>query len=211
MVEIEFLDPEDSPHTLEPGSSEEIGRAPGRWAALSVGVLVPSLLLIGAAALAVAAAFQSVYVVRQTRLDPPFVLSVDGWGRITTGNGSAVPAGVHEARYGIPLCGGAGVLVLFLIAALAASAGSVRARRMRAPLIVAAGAATGGLGGVFAAMWLAVAARFSGYRSGIQTDAGGPFPLTLSYGASLWLLGAAVAAGALGIAAVRRQRLAAAG
>jgi hypothetical protein len=212
MMEIEFLDPEDSPRSVEAANSEEIGREPSRWASFDVGALGPALLLIGAAALAVFAPFQQVYVLSQRHAEPPLVIATDGWGRMSIGSGGAAPPGFHEPRYGIPLCVAASVLVLLLLVLAAGSVGWARARRIRVFVTAAAVAATGVLAGVFAAMWLAVDARFSEYRSGIQTDAAGPNPLALGYGACVWLSGAAVAAAALGVgAAVRRQRVAAAG
>jgi hypothetical protein len=206
MVEIEFLDPEDSPRNVRTDGGEEIGREPTRWASFDTGLLGSCVLLATAAVLAVLAPFQQLLVIRQPGAGESLTFAIDGWGRVTINADRAARSGFHLSRFGLPLVICAAVLTLVVLILAAAAAGLRIAERVLAPAAVAAVAITGVLTGVLVAMWLLVDAQFDSSRPSTVDVEVGPTMPTNHYGACIWLAAAAVVAAAMGIGALARRR-----
>lgn len=207
MVEIEYLDPDEPPPGLDLVAGEEIGREPShRWRP-DRSLVAACLLLAGAAALALAAPFQQVLLIRQQGAGRSVDFAVDGWGRLFLGARADDPGGIHFSRFGIPLVVCAALLLVALAGLVAAAAGAPLSDRMlRIGGFVAAGL-TGLLGGLVVAMWLLAAAQFdSTPTSTVDVELGAPSPPQFQYGACIWLAAASAVAAALGLGAAGRWR-----
>jgi hypothetical protein len=208
-VTIEFLDP-DEPGAAGQAPAEAIGgdgpQRPRRE--IDRDAVAALLLLAGAAVLAVVASFQTVSTEIQRNGDGTNGASVDGWGRWHTVGTATVAPGIHDARYGIPLCVCAAV---FAAGAALLGAAALRGRDPRS-VTTAALAAVGGvcvLAGVTATMWLQIDAVFDSFHATTNgaddlPDAFGGFHLEV--GAAIWLALAGLVAALLGSYACLRLR-----
>jgi hypothetical protein len=207
-VTIEFLDP-DEPGAAEEAPTEAIGgEGPQRRLQLHREALAGVVLLLGAAVLAALASFQTVSTEIQRSGNRTNGASVDGWGRWHTVGAATVAPGVHDARYGIPLCVCAAV---FALGGALLAAAALRGRSPRAATAAALAAVGGvcGMAGVTATMWLQIDAVFDSFHATTHgaddlPDAFGGFHL--SVGAAIWLALAGVVAALLGSYACLRLR-----
>jgi hypothetical protein len=208
-VTIEFLDP-DEPGVAGQAPVEAIGgeepqrRRPefDREAGAAL------VLFAGAAVLAVLASFQTVSTEIQRSGNRTNGASVDGWGRWHTVGTASVAPGVHDARYGIPLCACG---LAFAVAAGLLAAAVLRGRNPRtatsAALLVGAGATS--LAGVIATMWLQIDAVFDSFHA--TTSGADDLPQSfggfhLDLGGAIWLALAGLVAALLGGYACLRVR-----
>jgi hypothetical protein len=203
-MDIEFLDPgPNQPYEpLPPAAAVAEERRPVGPEA--VGLLI---MLVAAALLPVVAAFQSVYTVSASTDTLDFGYAVDGWGRYTSRDLGAFPAGLHEPRFGVLLCVAAmGFAVLALVVVTRIVLPHPSAPRLSGSLVAGiAGGLTGALAGVTAAMTLQIETAFDRLRSTngpIVTDR----TVHLGVGGAVWLALAAVLAGGLSVAAALRLR-----
>jgi hypothetical protein len=200
-VAIEFVEPDGPPAV--PSAPVEIigGDGPQRpRIELDRDVVAAFVLFAGAAVLAVVASFQTVTTEYQRRNGHPVGASVDAWGRYHTVGAASVAPGVHDPRYGIPLCCGAGV---FALAALAIGVSALRRRKPRHVIAAAVGAVTAVclLAGVTSTMWLQIDAAFDSIHATTNgadelPDSFGGFHLGI--GAAIWTSLAAIVAALLG-------------
>ncbi|MFN2561416.1 MAG: hypothetical protein ABR571_09015 [Jatrophihabitans sp.] len=205
MVEIEFLDPDEPPPGLDTAGGEEIGSEPVRRAPPDRTLVAACVLLAGAAALAVAAPFQDLLVIRQQGAGRSVTFAADGWGRLFLGARSDDPGPLHFSRFGIPLVICAALLMVVVAGLLAAAARAPLPDRVLRFGGFAAAGLTGVLAGLVFAMWLLVAAQFgSTPTSTVDVELGAPSPPQFQYGACIWLSAASVVASALGLGAAGR-------
>lgn len=209
VVAIEFLDP-DGQVEGEIAPVEAIGGDGPQRRRLEIerDVVAAFVLLAGAAVLAVVASFQTVMTEYQRRGGHPVGASVDAWGRYHTIGTASVAPGVHEARYGIPICCAAGV---FALAALLVGVSALRKRNTRHVAIATVAVATAIclLAGVTATMWLQIDATFDSFHATTNgaddlSDAFGGFHLGI--GAAIWTALAAIVAALLASYASLRVR-----
>jgi hypothetical protein len=205
MVEIEFLDPDEPPPGLDTAAGEEIGREPTRRATPDRTLIAACVLLAGAAALAIAAPFQELLVIRQQGAGRSVSFAADGWGRLFLGARADDPGRLHFSRFGIPLVVCAALLIVIVVGLLAAAAGAPLSDRVLRIGGFAAAGLTGLLAGLVVAMWLLVAAWFgSTSASTVDVELGAPSPPEFRYGACIWLSAASAVASALGLGAAAR-------
>ena len=198
MSEIEFLDPvppeSDGVEVTEPPEP--------RLAAVDALGVVPAVLWLAAAALAVVAAFATVYRVVVDQDSLRTTRAVDAWGRFGGGGNFG---GAHAVRYGIALSACAGVLLAAgVLASVAIVTSSPAVRRLGLTL----GAV--GLGGCLAmaaTMYLEVsavrdtiAAELSSSSTG-GNDSSIALNEHITMGTSVWLGIAASGCGLLAIVA----------
>jgi hypothetical protein len=204
MMEIEFLDP-DEPRPELDTVGEEIGREPNHRTTADRTLIGACILLTGAAALAVAAPFQDLFVIRQRGAGQSVTFAADGWGRLFLGARADAPGPIHFSRFGIPLVACAVLLIVVVAGLLAAAAGAPLTDRLLRIGGFAATGVIGLLGGLVVAMWLLVAAQFgSTPTSTVDVELGAPSPPGFQYGACIWLSAASVVAAALGLGAAGR-------
>lgn len=206
---IEFLDPDD-PGVAGHAPVEAIGDDGPQRRRIEVDrdAAAALILFAGAAVLAVLASFQTVSTEIQRNGNSTNGASVDGWGRWHTVGTATVAPGIHDARYGIPLCVCAAV---FALGAVLLGAAALRGRNPRT-VTTAALAAVGGvcvMAGVTATMWLQIDAVFDSFHATTNgaddlPDAFGGFHLDV--GAAIWLALAGLVAALLGSYACLRLR-----
>lgn len=195
--EVEFLDGSDDPDS-DPGPATA-----RRFGPTAAGV-VAMVAWLAAAALSLAAPWQTVYTVTQPGpAGSRAFYSLDGWGRLHVA--SAGSASGHAGRYGIVLCV---CCALFLVAAVSAAIRERGGQRAVSPRIVfaAAVAAPALCAGAAGTLLLDL-------RADVESVAGSA-GIRFGYGPFLWWCLGAILCAIAGIAAhlhAEQRRAAAAG
>lgn len=182
MSEIEFLDPVPP----EADGVEVAERPEPRLSAVDALGVIPAVLWLAAAAVAVVAAFATVYrvVVDQDSLHT--TRAVDAWGRF---GGGGDFGGAHAVRYGIALSACAGVLLAAGVLASIAIATSAPAVRRVGLTLGAVG--LGGCLAMAATMYLEVSAVRDTIAAELRSSNANGNGITINehitMGTSVWL------------------------